>query len=182
MAYRITDISEKPIYRLFCKYRISVSVEISDIGKSKIGYRISIKIISVKISDIRCRQKQNIGYRLQTTDMPSLLLSYSSRKSIRSYVCTLLNGKILSDCNLFFAAFKALCMINANVASNAFTGTVGQDFWINFILVSGQVPNTTKPSRKTGVKLVQDQYWSTSYHIMCTVGPFIIYMKIAGAP
>ena len=34
MAYRITDISEKPIYRLFCKYRISVSVEarISDIG------------------------------------------------------------------------------------------------------------------------------------------------------
>ncbi len=47
MAYRITDISEKPIYRLFCKYRISVS----------------IKIISVKISDIGYRQKQNIGYR-----------------------------------------------------------------------------------------------------------------------
>ncbi len=43
MAYRITDISEKPIYRVFlCKYRISVSVKvisvkISDIGKSKIS-------------------------------------------------------------------------------------------------------------------------------------------------
>ncbi len=46
MAYRITDISEKPIYRLFCKYRISVSV----------------KIISVKISDIGYRQNQNIRY------------------------------------------------------------------------------------------------------------------------
>ena len=25
--------------------------------------------------------------------------NYSSRKSIRSYVCIVLNGKILSDCN-----------------------------------------------------------------------------------
>ena len=49
MAYRITDISEKPIYRLFFKYRILVSVEISDIS-----------------------WRRNIGYRLETTDMPSL--------------------------------------------------------------------------------------------------------------
>ena len=41
MAYRITDISEKPIYRLFCKYRISVSVKIISVKISDIGYRIS---------------------------------------------------------------------------------------------------------------------------------------------
>ena len=49
-AYRITDILEKPIYRLVCKYQISILV----------------KIISVKISNMRYRQKQNIGYRQMT--------------------------------------------------------------------------------------------------------------------
>ncbi len=36
MAYRLTDISDWPIYRLFFKYRISVSADCK--------YRISVKI------------------------------------------------------------------------------------------------------------------------------------------
>ena len=94
--------------------------------------------------------------------------TYSSRKSIRTYICIVLNGKILSDCienymakhmfpkfrndrknsgwsshwNLshggihFFAAYKALCMVNANVGSNAYTGTVR--FAIRFFLLYSQ--------------------------------------------
>ncbi len=47
---------------------------------------------------------------------PALTLSYSSGKSIRTYICIVLNS--------FFAAYKALGMVNANVGSNAYTGTV----------------------------------------------------------
>ncbi len=61
MAYRITDISEKPIYRLFCKYRISVSV----------------KIISVKISDIGKSKISDIGYR-QMIKYPRLIVQVES--------------------------------------------------------------------------------------------------------
>ena len=34
-----------------------------------------------------------------TTDCPKGILSYSSGKSIRTYICIVLNGEILSDCN-----------------------------------------------------------------------------------
>ncbi len=48
MAYRFTDISVKPIYRLFQKYRLSVSVKAWTNKISVIGYRLWL----------------NIGYRL----------------------------------------------------------------------------------------------------------------------
>ena len=46
-AYRITDISEKPIYRLVCKYQISILVK-----SSRLKYRISDIGKNDKILDI----------------------------------------------------------------------------------------------------------------------------------
>ncbi len=40
MAYRFTDISVKPIYRHFLKYRLSVSVKVRTDKISAIGYRL----------------------------------------------------------------------------------------------------------------------------------------------
>ncbi len=73
MAYRFTDISVKPIYRLFQKYRLSVSVKawtdkISVIigyrQRENIGYRLSAKAGTNKKSVIGYRLWPNIGYRL----------------------------------------------------------------------------------------------------------------------
>ncbi len=73
MAYRFTDISVRPIYQHFLKYRLSVSVKIRTDEISAIGYRLWPNIGSqyrLNFGDFLLIYRQLLEYRLSVSVKP----------------------------------------------------------------------------------------------------------------